>query len=117
MLSVRTNLNNRFFSQQFDCTNRTQSVNQYGEASYIESPFIINASIQPTSGRELYFLPESALLTENITIFSKEQLVSSASNGYGDIVIYQGQRYQVAKVKTWTTHYESIATLEPINAE
>ena len=56
------------------------------------------------------------MLTENITIFSKEKLVSAAQNGYGDIVIYQGQRYQVAKVKTWPTHYESIATLETNNA-
>ena len=116
MLNVRSNLNNRFFAQQFDCLHRTQIINNYGESTLSESAFNITASIQPTSGRELYFMPESAMLTENITIFSKEKLVSAAQNGYGDIVIYQGQRYQVAKVKTWTTHYESIATLETNNA-
>lgn len=116
MLNVRSNLNNKFFAQVFNCTHRAQSLSTYGETVLTETAFTIHASIQPTSGRELYFLPEASLLTENITIYSKEALVSSASSGYGDIVTYQGQRYQVVKVKTWPTHYESIATLEQNNA-
>lgn len=113
MISVRGNLNNDFFADSAQCLRRTQNINQYGEASFTETLFTITASIQPTSGRELYFLPEAALLTDNITIFSKEELKNAP---YGDIVIYDGVRYQVSKVKKWATHYESIATMEPNNA-
>jgi hypothetical protein len=114
MNSVKGNLNNGFFvgRKKYDCLHRVQSINQYGEASFVETPFTITASIQPTSGRELDFMPESALLTDNITIFSKEELKNAP---YGDIVIYGGMRYQVSKVKKWQTHWESIATMEANN--
>jgi hypothetical protein len=114
MISVRGNLNNDFFSGkvQYQCLHRTQSINQYGESSLVETPFTITASIQPTSGRELYFLPEASLLTDNITIFSKEALTNSP---YGDIIIYDSMRYQATKVKKWPTHYETIATMEANN--
>jgi hypothetical protein len=112
MISVRDNLNNNFFigKKQYQCFRRTETINQYGEASFTETPFMITASIQPTGGRELYFLPEAALLTDNITIYSKEELKNAP---YGDIVVYDDVRYQVSKVKKWPTHYESIATMEP----
>jgi hypothetical protein len=115
MLNVSSNLNNSFFAQTFNCVHRTQTINAYGETILNETSFTISASIQPTSGRELDFLPESALLTENITIYSKDILVSSVSSGYGDIVIYENQRYQVIKVKAWPTHYEAIASMEGLS--
>jgi hypothetical protein len=114
MISVRDNLNNTFFTgkKKYQCYHREESINQYGEASFNETPFTITASIQPTSGKELYFLPETALLTDNITIYSKEELKNAP---YSDIVVYDGKRYQVSTVKKWPTHYESIATMEANN--
>ena len=118
MLSVRSNLNNSFFATTYQCIHRAQTINNYGETVITETAFPapIHASIQPTSGKELDFLPESALLTESIKIFSKEPLTSAIPSGYGDIVIFNGVRYQVARSMQWKTHCESIAIMEPINA-
>ena len=116
MLNVRANLNNRFFATQYNCFHRAQTVNNYGETVLTETAFTIQASIQPTTGRELDFLPESAYLTESITIYSQETLSSAIPHGYGDIVVYQGTRYQVARSMQWNTHAVSYAIMEPINA-
>ena len=116
MLNVRSNLNNSFFATTYQCLHRAQTINNYGETVLIETDFTINASIQPTSGKELDFLPESAFLTESIKIFSKEQLTSAIPSGYGDIVIFNGVRYQVTRSMQWKTHCESIAIMEQINA-
>ena len=91
-------------------------MSDYGETVLTETSFTITASIQPTTGKELEFLPESAFLTESIKIFSKEPLTSAIPSGYGDIVVYNGSRYQVARSMQWKTHCESYAILEPINA-
>lgn len=116
MLSVRSNLNNSFFASTYQCSHRAQTISIYGETVLTETAFTIHASIQPTSGKELDFLPESAFLTESIKIFSKEPLTSAIPSGYGDIVVFNGTRYQVARSMQWKTHCESIAIMEPINA-
>lgn len=116
MLNVRSNLNNSFFATRYNCLHRAQSISVYGETVLTETAFTIQASIQPTTGKELEFLPESAFLTESIKIFSKEALTSAIPGGYGDIVIFNGVRYQVVRSMQWKTHCESFAIMEPINA-
>lgn len=115
MFNVRSNLNNSLFAQKYDCYHRSVSISDYGETILAETAFTIQASIQPTSGHELEFLPESALLTESIKIFSKEPLSSAIPSGYGDIVVFNGARFQVARSMQWKTHCESFAILEQIN--
>lgn len=116
MLTVKENLLNKFFTTTISVINRAMSINNYGEAVMVEStPIIATAAVQPTPGKELQFLPEFALILENISIFSQFELKTEGENSYSDIVIYNNNRYQVIKVKKWPTHYESVATAERLS--
>ena len=115
MASVQNNLNNSFFATKYTAYHRAQAVNQYGENNLTEAAFTVHASIQPTGGKELEILADMAITGESVNVYSREMLTSNASGGYSDIVIYDGQRYQVVKAKKYATHCESIAVLEPLS--
>ncbi len=117
MLTVKENLLNKFFTDTATRYSRSYTINQYGESVLTEIPSTITASIQPTNGKELQFLPDFALETETITIYCNDFLYTESSGGVGfsDIIEWNGQRYQVIKSKRWKTHCEAVAMLEPLS--
>lgn len=114
MLTVKGNLANRFFTDEINVYRRSYTINKYGESVYTETDFPVNASVQPTSGRELSFLPDFALESETLSFFTLEMLYSESDDGtgYSDIVVFDNHRYQIIKSKRWKTHCESIGILE-----
>ena len=114
MLNVRGNLLNNFFTDSITIERRTFAINDYGENSFTTTTIDSIASVQPTVGKELEFLPDFVLESETITIFCLDPLYSESDNGtgYSDVVTYDSHRYQVMKSKKWKTHYEAVAILE-----
>jgi hypothetical protein len=114
MLTVKQNLLNGFFTEPIDIVRRTFTINQYGENSFTETTTSTMASVQPTPGKELDFLPDFALESETLTFFSLDPLYSQSTGGvgYSDIVVFNGNRYQIIKSKLWKTHTEAIGVLE-----
>ncbi|HET8689341.1 MAG TPA: hypothetical protein VFM18_22250 [Methanosarcina sp.] len=115
MLTVKGNLFNQFFTDTITVYSRAYSINGYGENSLTETSRTLTASVQPTAGKELQFLPDFALETETITIYSLEMLNTESNGSYSDIIGYNGNRYQVIKSKKWKTHCEAVAMLEGLS--
>jgi hypothetical protein len=116
MLTVATNLRNKFFLQEISVQRRSYAIDSYGvNVLTASTAAVMLASVQPTAGRELEFLPDFALLTEAITIYTILPLYAQANSGYNDIVTYNNKAYTVIKSKEWKTHWESIAVLEPLS--
>lgn len=55
-------------------------------------------SVQGAKGEVLERMPEGARLTDIITVFYRGELTTEADNGYGDVIVWNGKRYQVKEV-------------------
>lgn len=67
------------------------------------SEFLIKASVQPASGRDLQRLPEGMRDSQTIAIWTKDELfvADEATQQYPDEVIYRGKRFQVEVCEPW----------------
>jgi hypothetical protein len=94
------------------CTN-VYTVTRAGAGSYDTngrftapsvSTFQINASIQPTAGRDLMRLPEGLRTQELISVWSLTplQTASAPASNQADIISYGGLNYQVQTVLDWS---------------
>jgi len=74
--------------------------------------------VQPASGFDLEKVPESARGHENLAFFYSGTLSSQRQNGYSDIIIHQGKRYEVQFVESWghygTGYCKAIATRQQV---
>ena len=77
---------------------RTLSVNANGEAVISEMEIPITAVIQGVNNKDLVKLPEGARLSDAITVFYQGQLQAESQNGYSDIIVWCGRRYEVGPV-------------------
>lgn len=75
-------------------------------------------SVQPTTARDLQFLPEGERVDGALRIFDADPLytVDETTGTEADIVEYNGNRYRVVTVNPWLVglleHYEAIVVLE-----
>jgi hypothetical protein len=69
-----------------------------GIASYPEMPDTILGSVQPADGETLETLPEGTKLADVIYVYTASDLRTVVADGYGDIVVDGGRRYQVNQV-------------------
>lgn len=80
----------------------------YVDGDYIEGfevPFSINANVQPLKYKELLLMKESDRAREWITIYTPDLVKGEepGDEGYrGDIVEWEGFRYQIVKVKHYS---------------
>lgn len=78
---------------------RSANVNGHGENELTETviPNVL-MSVQGAKEESLARMPEGARLTDIITVFYRGQLTTEAENGYGDVIVWGGKRYQVKVV-------------------
>jgi hypothetical protein len=115
----------------FDVFRKDLTVYRTGEGKYINglwedgatSSFTIKASIQATDAEIMQTLPEGERTKESYTLFTGNSLKTSEVNkSKPDVVIIEGERYQVIRVtahqnlKYPTAHYEVLVTKENIDA-
>lgn len=77
---------------------RSSSVNEYGEHVMTESSCFIRASVQSVGTEDLQRLPEGARLQDVITVYYRGELMPERKNGYADVLVWGGKRYQVAGI-------------------
>lgn len=77
---------------------RLSSVNEYGEHVIKESSCCIQASVQSVGTEDLQRLPEGARLQDVITVYYRGELMPERKNGYADVLVWGGKRYQVAGI-------------------
>lgn len=81
---------------------RTPRVNGLGENIVSEECIPSYGTVQPASGRVIQRLPDE-LRTANVSSFwFKGEIVSSDTDKYPSILVFNGKRFQVQKVFDWT---------------
>jgi hypothetical protein len=89
------------FVDALSITHRVPTVNSMGENSLTETTVETIGSVQPASGATLNRLPD-ALRVPNVNSFwIKGEIVSDGTNEYPDLIVYQGQNYEVQVVFDW----------------
>lgn len=77
---------------------RSSTVDNHGEHVMTESSCLITASVQGINTEDLERVPEGARLHDLITVYFRGELMAESPNGYADIILWQGKRYQVVIV-------------------
>jgi hypothetical protein len=83
------------FTDTVQLIRRTKTVNTYGEGVLTEAAGV-NATmvVQPATGDDLKKTSESAILTEYIKVWFKGDLNLQTVNGYSDIIVHRGRRFE-----------------------
>lgn len=66
-----------------------------GVGTYDETPDTIVGSVQPATGEALDTLPEGVKLADVLYCYTAADLRSIRADGYGDLIVDGGRRYQV----------------------
>lgn len=61
----------------------------------------ISASVQPFQMHELNALPEGVRDNEWLWVYTREQLYGSTEGKSGDIFVWRGHKWKVARVEEW----------------
>ncbi len=90
------------FVDPMNIIHRKSTVNEYGENVLCESGLSTWGSIQPASGKTLQRIPEAFRVASVMSFWVRGQIVSDAKCQYPDILVFNGQRYQVQVIFDWT---------------
>ena len=106
------------FGDTLTLITRTASVNQFGESELVETSSSIFAVVQQGTFDDLTRLPPGAQLSDTISVFFRSTLNLESVGGYADVVVWQGQRWQVKHIDEPYSHYghgftKAICSLEP----
>ena len=86
------------FVEKVELITRLASFDEHGVVHFTETPKEIIACVQGENGSMLEKQPQSALLHDNINIWSKEVFEAETPDGYSNIIVWNGLRYQVKEV-------------------
>lgn len=99
---------------------RQNSTGYYDKGKWVEpetlSEEIIYASVQPLTGREIDLVPQGRRNCDSAKLISESALntVEVNNNSNPDIVVLNGERYEVHSVGEWQNnvlnHYEYVIT-------
>ena len=103
------------FCAPFDVERQTETVDDMGRAQLACEVLPWRGAVQPATPRELERLPERDRDRETSTVYSREPLrVGQRPEGTAaDVILWQGQRYEVASVEPWPGYVCALATLLP----
>jgi hypothetical protein len=87
-----------------------------------EQQITIRGSLQPTEAEVLETLPEGYRTRENYTLYTEVELFTSETNKTNpDVVMVDGEKYQVVKVIKWRDitipYFECLIVRENIDAD
>jgi hypothetical protein len=86
------------FLDELTLIKRASSINQYGEHVMTETSCKIRASVQSVGTEDIERLPEGARLHDTITVYYCGELFPERANGYADVLVWGGKRYQVSSL-------------------
>jgi Na+/citrate or Na+/malate symporter len=90
------------FVGQIQHVSRKTVQNSYGENILTDCTANTVGSVQPISTKDIQKIPEAMRIANMLTFFIKGTIVASAPGKYSDILIFQGQRFQVMTVNDWS---------------
>lgn len=91
------------FISTFSIIRRTPTINNYGENVLSETTISnVKGSIQAVGKETAERLPEGINLKDFLTVFTKTPVFADKENGYPDIIVWEGLRYQVYQVLPWS---------------
>lgn len=97
---------------------RSSSVNTFGENELTETSSLITVVVQPGDKDMLERVPDAVRLMDTITVYYRGELLLESVDGYPDIIVWQGQRWQVKATTgfgNWGVGYtKTLCMLEPI---
>ncbi len=82
---------------------RQSRVDAYGVNHLTECKNETVGSVQPADGKLIERLPEAERVHNLMSFWMQGTIVASAPGKYTDILIFQGQRFQVKTVFDWST--------------
>lgn len=108
------------FADSATLITRASSVNSYGEHVMVETQSTITVVVQGANTEVIDRMPEGARLSDIITVHYRGKLNAESVNGYADVIVWQGKRYQVKEVEEDFMNYGAGFTkanciLEPVN--
>lgn len=109
------------FTDTVTLIRRAVTVNQYGESVITETPETITVVVQGSNTETLQRMPEGARLSDLIDVYYAGVLTVEQPNGYADVIIWKGKRYQVFEVPEDFMNYDdgytkAVCKLEGVNA-
>lgn len=109
------------FADTVTLIRRSVGVNDYGENVMVETPCRVLMVVQGTMAESLDRLPEGARLSDLITVYFRGRLQPEAPDGYADVIVWNGRRYQVKSVTenfmNWGRGFtKAVCALEPPHA-
>ena len=121
-LDVTENLEDPDFTDTVGLITRSAVVNDKGKNVLTEvGPVDITAVVQPAGKEALIFLPEGVRLSDSITIIYQGKLSTQRAGGYSDVILWQGDRYEVEAIpgnwQNWGAGFtHALCILEAVNA-
>lgn len=80
----------------------TTVVNDFGENELTEAaPIDTVASVQPASGKQIQRLPEALRIADVRAFYIMLEIIQDSTSAYPDVIVWQGQRYQVQLQNPW----------------
>jgi len=89
-------------------------IERFGGGAYVDGRWVneqptqvaLTANVQPAGGRQLMRLPEGDRTRDNITVWSTSELrpVARAQGKPGDLVLWNGERYEVIQLNDWSAN-------------
>lgn len=103
------------FCAAFTVERCVEAVDDKGRAQLTSEVLPWRGVVQPATPRELERLAEGDRDRETITVYSRVPLrVGQRPEGTAaDVILWQGQRYEVASVEPWHGYVRALATLLP----
>jgi hypothetical protein len=98
LIDVSDLLRDPDFTNVVTLIRRASVVNQHGENVLTETSCSIVASVQGLNTADLERVPEGARLHDLITVYYRGDLQAESVNGYADVIVWRGHRYQVRTV-------------------
>jgi hypothetical protein len=76
-----------------------------GETTIAETSGMIYGSVQGAEKEDLEKVPEAAILSDIIRVYSNSRLYPERPSGYSDIIVWKGARYAVKTVPEDFMHF------------
>jgi hypothetical protein len=93
------------FSDLVQLVRQTAAIDNFGETVLTGTTTSIRAAVQPAGPETLERLPEGARLSDYIEIWHTGRLYAESPGGYADVIIWNGQRWQIMQVLEDYTHF------------
>ena len=102
-----------FKTGDYTITRRTPAARVNGvEQDPTSATFIIEACVQPASGRQLQRLPDGMRQSETIAVYTSTELKTIESAPLADLISFKGKSYELANVKPFDdlgNYFECVA--------